>query len=784
MVNFIHNNEFTLNDLCFSSCGYSNKISLKNVNEEDFLYIEEFSRSELMKRLSEKCASMKIKLSDRIKTAFFGVFTTDTSKFKFSESDRIMIHLAAEKLKCPNFDQLDSSKENEIVHKMKAVHHWFDENNSSDDVQKDKIQAPAGAQNLMGKMLETAENNALRPKQGYRNNDDFKRLVVYNRLLSGPTAYKSLQMNLDGCFPSISTTNRYIHRSDHAIVEGVLRTDELSAYLEARKQPMWVVLSEDATRVDNRLQYDSRTNQIIGFVLPINQENGMPIPFCFKARSANEILQHFADENSLAHFVNVIMAQPLGSTSSFCLLVFGSDSRYTADDVSKRWDFVTKELNKIGIGVLSISSDSDPKYSCAMRNNSGLGAVTNELLMGGLFKCGVNLEPPYYVQDCPHIGTKLRNALLKTIDDKEKFPFGRYHIQQNHLQELMNISSKDKHLLTATTLNPVDRQNFESVLKICSDRVINLLKHKVKDSDGTIIFLQIMSDVIAAFMDRKLSPIDRLEKMWYSVFLVRIWKHFILKQPGLTLKNNFLSQYCYRCIEQNAHSIVFILLYLKKNHLTHLFHPHLICSQPCEAFFRQIRSLTTVNSTVVNCSTKEILNRISRIQLLSEISNDTDAGFAFPKSLQSSNFVDAKYSEAQFPTESEMINIIQKCKFRAIETAERIGLIKKKDVSEESIYFCSILPKDSIDSRARNIQVFNDNSLSEIIRNFGELHMKLASASLKNFAGKFEEGTIPETSSYVEIISASRRFVFKKTSLCGCFVMKATNVVVTEDTVL
>lgn len=62
--------------------------------------------------------------------------------------------------------------------------------------------------------------------------------------------------------------------------------------------------------------------------------------------------------------------------------------------------------------------------------------------------------------------------------------------------------------------------------------------------------------------------------------------------------------------------------------------------------------------------------------------------------------------------------------------------------------------------------------------------MKLASASLKNFAGKFEEGTIPETSSYVEIISASRRFVFKKTSLCGCFVMKATNVVVTEDTVL
>lgn len=90
-------------------------------------------------------------------------------------------------------------------------------------------------------------------------------------------------------------------------------------------------------------------------------------------------------------------------------------------------------------------------------------------------------------------------------------------------------------------------------------------------------------------------------------------------------------------------------------------------------------------------------------------------------------------------------------------------------MSEESIYFCSILPKDSIDSRARDIQVFNDNSLSKSIKNFGELHVKLASALLKNFAGKFEEGTIPETSSYVEIISASKRFVFKKTSLCWLF---------------
>lgn len=117
-------------------------------------------------------------------------------------------------------------------------------------------------------MTEASNKNLLRSKQGFRYDDDFKRFCVYNRMLSGPMAFKSLHLNLKGCFPSISTTNRYIHRSDHAIIEGNLRVDELLVHLKARNQSLWVALSEDATRIENKLQYDSRTNQIIGFCLP------------------------------------------------------------------------------------------------------------------------------------------------------------------------------------------------------------------------------------------------------------------------------------------------------------------------------------------------------------------------------------------------------------------------------------------------------------------------------------------------------------------------------------
>lgn len=169
----------------FSSiCGYSNKISLKNFNEDDFVYIEKFAQTELIKRLSEKYSSMKIQLNDKIKALFFGVFATDTNNFKFSENDRKSICSVVRQLNDPNNQQLSQSKENEIMQKKSTFHHWFDEESDNGNSQIDSIVSPIGAQNLLGKMLQAAKNNAMRPKQGYRYCNDFKRFVVHNRILS------------------------------------------------------------------------------------------------------------------------------------------------------------------------------------------------------------------------------------------------------------------------------------------------------------------------------------------------------------------------------------------------------------------------------------------------------------------------------------------------------------------------------------------------------------------------------------------------------------------------
>lgn len=74
----------------------------------------------------------------------------------------------------------------------------------------------------------------------------------------------------------------------------------------------------------------------------------------------------------------------------------------------------------------------------------------------------------------------------------------------------------------------------------------------------------------------------------------------------------------------NAHYMVYYLIGLKKNKMSgdeksNVFKPELLDSQPCENIFRQVRSLSSVYSTVINCSTKDILERIRKIQIQNDI---------------------------------------------------------------------------------------------------------------------------------------------------------------------
>lgn len=631
---------------------------------------------------------------------------------------------------------------------------------------------------FLTRMTSGFKQNISRSAPGYRHSDELKFYAAYIRMLSGKLAYETLKANAQRSLPSLPTVDRFIAKVQSNVFEGLLRTEELSQYLTALKLPKIVALSEDATRITNRIQYDRHTNQLVGFVLPLG-ENGMPIVGFNKACSAAQMEKCFYDiqtgqEKNQASFLNVVMAQPLAvGIPPFCLLLFGSDAKYTSIDIDKRWDFISDELKKKGITVATFASDSDPKFNAVMKNHLELGwNKNNNINFPTWFNANVHSISTKYIpfQDTVHIGTKMRNRILN-----KPLKMGKYDVSTKHLELVLKHYSKADHNLCPSTISPKDRQNFDSVLRICDDKVIELLSN-IEGSEGTILYLKVLSNVLRAFLDLRLLPSERIRLIYFSVFILRIWKKFIQQSKRAnSLKDNFISQNCYTCVEINAHSMVMLILYLKQQSLDNVFHPQMLGSQQCESIFRQIRSLTSTYSTVTNCSLLEVIHRMAKIELQNEISHIKLKSFKFPRiGVVSSSYypyvnrngIDQSKKPVQLPSAQEIIEEIELAKIEAIEYAETLGMHLKN--SDDSDLPC-VIPKPKYCTIAREVPRNTIDNSPETIDGAQYEHKFhfLNNMNLKLFAVKTDPNEIDENSKYVKVQNNNGEMLcIAKNTLC------------------
>lgn len=741
----------------YSLCGFRDAITFKSVDDFAIKYVEKFISSKLPSILEKLKKENGAESTDFVK--YFGeIFDACPNSFTFQLGDRVLIkEMAAYVKRIVEGNENDSG----LGYFRAAEKNENIEICSNSNANEDEVRFPTKTHYFLRKMLTNADRNIHRRPGGYRYDDETKTIASYFRMLAGPLAYQTIQNNLPCALPSMPSTNRYIYKTNCRVTEGILRTKELHLFLKDRNLDPIVSLSEDATRIVGRIQYSTSTNQIIGFVLPLSRVNGLPIPFSFPARSEHEIMKHFQGKNVVSSFVNVIMAQPIGETKipAFCLLIFGSDSRYSAHDVSKRWQFVINDLNAAGITVLTFSSDSDPKYNAAMRILVPFWKSPSCSEKKENFCCDDIFEnrsmKTTCVQDTTHIATKLRNLFLKTMYNARKLPFGKYFIKHSHLQELIEKFTKDKHNLAPSVLNPLDKQNFDSVLRMTEENVINLLVSNIVGSQATVMFLRITRNIIDSYLDWKLQPLQRIYKIWYAVFVIRIWRNFIASKTGSTLKDNFMSSNCYTCIEINAHSLIACMVQLKNVNSSHLFQPQQYGSQQCESIFRQIRSFTSTYSTVANCSVKEIVERISKIQLQNDIISKSGQNFKFPRIGKSSS----SGCSFELPSADEIRNEIRKCKRDAVIDAMRVGLITADEFSQVNLT-CQVKPY--LVKEKKSMIATIDKNGKPVKTIFGNIQMK-------NYASKFEGERVNQTSPFVELFDLNKtdsRFICKKTSFC------------------
>lgn len=348
----------------FQSVQFSRRVDCKEINDSHINYVENLIRTRLPGIIANwKTRENATPINDE---DFFGpIYVFDPSAFEFTPGDILQINQIVDYVRKMYSDPNIGPQH----FKPAEIQNTDEITLACDELQNNVAQLHISGNSSIGSnpflhMLTSAANqNSKTKKGGYRYENNIKKYATCIRMIAGPLAYETLQKNLPYSLPSLSSTNRYIQKTNCRIIEGVLRCEELLQFLNERKLEKVVTMSEDATRIVGRVQYDSKTNQITGFVLPLNSTNGLPVPFSFPARNVTEIMQHFDNEHNISPFVNaIIMAQPIGNEPPFCLMIYGSDNKYTSTDVCNRWIFIKSELKKIAVSVIAMVFDGS-KFS-------------------------------------------------------------------------------------------------------------------------------------------------------------------------------------------------------------------------------------------------------------------------------------------------------------------------------------------------------------------------------------------------------------------------------------
>ncbi|CAF4701128.1 unnamed protein product, partial [Rotaria sp. Silwood2] len=230
-----------------------------------------------------------------------------------------------------------------------------------------------------------------------------------------------------------------------------------------------------------------------------------------------------------------------------------------------------------------------------------------------------------FFQDATHLAMKWRNRLLSSIAELR---LGDQSISVNHLYSIIDNGkfTKIDHGLTKSDINPKDRQNFSSCVKLTSDDLFKILKDNV-DTQGTLIYLQMLKMIIMAYIDKKTTIAARLQSAWCVVFFCRIWLTWIklktLNTTQFSEKNKskyFITRPAYLSVEINAHNLLYLILLVQQKRLPpQSLHIHTFSSQACESIFRNTRALSGVYSTIVNFTVHDFLRRAQRLSLLNDI---------------------------------------------------------------------------------------------------------------------------------------------------------------------
>ena len=147
-------------------------------------------------------------------------------------------------------------------------------------------------QSLLTRMMRQAVKQFGKKPKGLRHDDVvLEHFCINVWILGGRRIYEIFYSNFVGIFPSPSTIQDRLRTFDLPSQDGI-NFSAVVEYLKTNNAPPIVVLSADATGVLGCVDYHEKTNSLVGFSAPLN-DNGFPDLEVFIARTAEDIVKQF-----------------------------------------------------------------------------------------------------------------------------------------------------------------------------------------------------------------------------------------------------------------------------------------------------------------------------------------------------------------------------------------------------------------------------------------------------------------------------------------------------------
>lgn len=466
----------------------------------------------------------------------------------------------------------------------------------------------------LNQLLKQASKKFKRGHLGNRFDDNLVKICIFIYLKGGRSLYDSL--SLITSLPSPGDVLKNVYNMYPYISQSKVYTKELKSFLLSRNLPLKVGLCEDGTRAKKFIQYDKQTSSLIGLKPPLDAETGMPIESIFAIKKPSDVIENIK-KFPIALFLEAIMAVPFErNTPAFPLAIFPTNNECKSSEVTKRWQFLIKELNREGIEVCFISTDGAPAFLGGMKIGTDFGTIFSYANYTFPFNFLTALP---CVQDTTHLLNKLKNRLF---DNLVQLWMGNNLATGSHLKNLVSdpkLSKLDHGLNLSDVLSSdktKDKMSFRPTLKILQPYVRSSIK-KIPNSVATEKYLELMSMIHDAFMKKDTSTEERVYKAFYVVSFFRRWRKYIQSEKDLSMEN-FISSNAWHSLEISAGFLLRLALIGKAYLIT------ISESQKCEDFFRNLRSFSSSGLTNINFTIYEALMKINRILTLEMITNDLE----------------------------------------------------------------------------------------------------------------------------------------------------------------